>query len=159
MTNEKYLEHFYESQFNAYDFIVLFSAINSIKNVYCFNKENLINFIADLKKGKQYEEILNDIQLRNNGVFYYSNDLDEAISKLHSIGILYTLSSKSNSLIYICDNLDISRMLKQKLEFVTNIVEFINDYNKYEIELNKKYCEQDKNSDPILCSKKLTTQK
>lgn len=132
LDNEEYLDKHYESQFTCYDFMILFSAVCAIKDIHCFSKENLIDYIVNIKKMHQYEEILNDISIRNNGIIYYSNDLEDAVSKLKSVGLLYTISSLKESTVFICDDLDISKMIESKVRYVTELVKFVTDYQKNE---------------------------
>lgn len=144
---KKYLDMFYEPKFTAYDFIALFCTITAIKGIFSFSKDNLLDFIVNMKKSNQYDEVLGNINLKNNGIFFYSNDLDEAISTLKIAGLLYTISPEKDSSICISDNLDISGIIKSRVQYMTALVNFVNDYQKYEMQkINNAYdkiCDQE----------------
>lgn len=121
-----------ETQFTAYDFMILFSTISAIKDIHSFSKDNLLDYIANKKNLNKYEELLSDINLKSDDMFYSSKDLDEAISKLKTDGILYTIDTEKNSSIFICEDFDISRIIKPRVDYITESVNFVSDYQKYE---------------------------
>ncbi len=128
---QDYVKRFYESKFSPYDFMCLFTAINASQKNFAFNRDSLIKFIRSCKSNKQFSRVLNDIHLKNNGLFDYSNDLDEAIQKLKMAGILYTVSPETDESICIFENTPMAKLIKDRLDYFDEMVSFIGEYKEY----------------------------
>lgn len=130
---KKYLENFHEEEFNTHDFMLLFSAIYAIKGNSSFSRDNLLNFIIENKQKEENSNLLHDIEIKSNGIFYYSNNFDEAISKLKWAGILYTISPEEiDSSIYINKGIDVSGIIKSRIDYLNDIINFVSIYEQYE---------------------------
>lgn len=84
---KKYIERFYEPELSAYDFLKVFFAelyLNGIKDV----SRDLVDFFYEMKKQVRFNEILREIKFKSNGVFLYSNDLEDNIFTLQNMGLL-----------------------------------------------------------------------
>lgn len=154
----KYLNMFHESDFSPYDFICLFSAINMSQNNFSFNRDKLIQYISFCKKNNQFDELLNDIQINNNGVFDYSNALEEAIQKLKLGRILYTISPEQNSQIYMFKNIVFTNLIENREKYKDKMELFIKKFNKYTVgnncQLEQSCNEQEQNKKKKLKSLK-----
>ncbi len=128
---KNYVEKFYESEFSPYDFMCLFTAINLSQKNLVFNEEYLIKFIRNCKNNNQFNKLLNDIHLKNNGIFDYSDNLNEAIQKLKIADILYTISPKNDASIYIFEKTKMAKLIKDRLDYFDEMVSFIANYEKY----------------------------
>ena len=131
-SDEEYLSKFYEAEFSPYDFMSLFTAINASQKNYSFSRDNLIQFIANCKKENQFHRLLKDIHIKSNGVFNFSEDLDEATQKLKIGRILYTVSPEENSTIMIFEDIPMAELIKKRIEYFDEMVNFIGDYNKHQ---------------------------
>ena len=128
---QDHLEKFYEPEFSPYDFMCLFTAINVTQKNLVFNKDSLIKFIRSCKRNNQFNRLLKDIHLKNNGIFDYSDDLDEAVQKLKIAGILYTISPESDASICIFENTSMAELIKDRLNYLDEMTNFIENYEKY----------------------------
>lgn len=135
MTDEEYLNKFYEPKFSPYDFMCLFAAINVLQKNYSFNRNNLIQFIANCKGNNQFCKLLNDIHIKSNGVFNFSEDLEEAMQKLKLLRVFYTISPETDSTMMIFENIQISELIKNRIEYFDEMVDFIANYAKYQIDI------------------------
>jgi len=129
---EKYLEKFYEPDFSAYDFITLFSAANARKNDYYFDRDSLIQFINFCKRTSIFNNLLDDIMLKSNGVTYFSDELNNAITSLKMVRILYTISPENDGTIYISKNIPIEDLIEPRKNYFIKMNEFINAYKNFE---------------------------
>lgn len=129
--SQNYVERFYESKFSSYDFMCLFTAISASQKKLIFNRDSLIRFIRSCKSNNQFSRLLDDIYLKSNGIFDYSNDLDEAIQKLKIAGILYTISPESDATMYIFENIPMSKLIKDRLDYFDEMANFVGNYEKY----------------------------
>lgn len=136
MTDEqkKYLDRFYEPDFTAYEFLTAFSAIYASLGDYSFNRNAMIDFINHCKNNSLFTKILEDISLKSNGVSYYSENYEEAITRLRYGGILYTISPEHDSTVYIDEKLSITDLLKDKKKYIDDVTNFINEYKNFENE-------------------------
>lgn len=134
--HNKYIERFYNPEFTTYDLLTLFSALSVSQKEYSFDRDNLISFIAYCKKNSKFARILSDVNLKNNGVFYYSEEFDEAIGKLKWGRILYTISPEQDSTICIFEDIPISELINTRMSYVDETICFIDEYKEFVI--NKK---------------------
>ncbi|MBE6160529.1 MAG: hypothetical protein E7157_05755 [Lactobacillales bacterium] len=129
---KKYIDKFYDPNFSAYDFMSLFSAISAEQKVYSFNEEELNKFIKECKDSSEFDNLLNDINFKSNGISYYSEELDEAITKLKFGNILYTITPQRDSIIYIFENTPFSKMIDSRRKYLDEATSFINKYKEFE---------------------------
>lgn len=134
--HSKYIERFYNPEVTTYDLLTLFSTLFVSQKEYSFDRENLLNFIASCKKNSKFVRILSDVNLKSNGIFYYSEEFDEAISKLKWGRILYTVSPEQDSTISIFDDIPITELISPRMSYVDEVICFIEEYKEFEI--NKK---------------------
>jgi len=127
----KYLDKFYNPDITPYDFLSLFSSVLASQNEYSFVRDSLIEFINHCKKNSLYNNLLKDINLKTNGVTFYSEEFDEAISKLKWARILYTVSPEQDSTIWIFNNIPIPELIKHKESFLGEVKQFINEYKQF----------------------------
>ena len=121
-----------EENVTAYDFMTLFCAISSIKNNYSFSRNNLLSYIANCKETHKFKELLQSIQIKNNGVYNYSTVLEDAVFQLKQANVLYTISPEQDSSIYISSDISIQNIIKPRLQYLNEAVEFVNSFNKFE---------------------------
>lgn len=129
---ENYLKKFYDDKFTTYDFLTLFCALNVIKQNYSFNRDNLLLFIINCKENHEFDILLHSIKLKNNGIYKYSLELEEGISQLKVRGILHTIFPENNSSIYINNNLSVESLIKPRIDYLDDMVDFITKYSKWE---------------------------
>lgn len=127
--SEKYLKKFKEIDFSSYSFLSLFCAINFIKGNKSFNRRKLLSFIEINKNIELYDKILHDIKIKNNGIFPYSENLEEAYSKLKWANILYTISPEEDDIIYIKEDIPINDIITLKSKYYPIMEEFTEQYN------------------------------
>ena len=84
---EAYVNLFYEPSISAYRFLKAFFAELYQKGVREVSRD-LVSFFIDIKKEPEYQEILHEIKFRSNGIFYYSNELEDTIFTLQNMGLL-----------------------------------------------------------------------
>lgn len=134
--SQKYLEHFYEPEFTSYDFIFLFSTINALQNNYSFSRDNLLKTIENCKSNNEYNDLLEEIKLKSNGIHSYSEELEEAITKLKYCGILYTISPEQDSTIFIVEKEEFFKKVQLRKDQSEEMTKFISKYNDMN---NKKF--------------------
>ncbi len=128
----KYYERFYNPEFTAYDLLTLFSALLASQKEYSFDRNNLIEFISFCKNNSKFSKILEEVNLKSNGISYYSEEFDEAITKLKLGKILYTISPEQDSTICIFEDIPISELTNPKMAYVEETTSFIEEYKDFE---------------------------
>lgn len=134
LEDASYYEEFKEPEFSSYDFMCLFCALIATQRNYSFNKDILIKCIKQCKDNHLFTELLGDIKLRNNGIFYYSDNLDETISKLKWSRILYTISPEEDSTIHIFKDIPMGEFIKDRVPYFDTMISFIEKYKTIEFE-------------------------
>lgn len=138
--NKKYIDKFYSPNFTAYDFLTLLSSLYASNKEYSFDRDILVKFIGYCKSNSKFIDLLNNINLKSNGVSYYSEEFDEAITKLKWARILYTISPESDSIIYIFKNIPIADLVNSRQRYIDEMINFIDEYKTFIIKTtNKKY--------------------
>ena len=134
---QKYLDNFKEKEFSSYNFLCLFVGVSYIKGNKSFDRNKLLSFIEINKTIDFYTKILSDIKIKSNGIFPYSENLEEAYSKLKFLDILYTISPEVDSTIYIREDIPVNDIitLYSKYygimeEFVEKNIDYIKDNTK-----------------------------
>ena len=84
---EKYIELFYEPKLSAYSLLKSFFA-KLYKDGKREISRDLVSFFYEMKKQPKFQEILHEIKFRSNGIFYYSNELEDNIFTLQNMGLL-----------------------------------------------------------------------
>ena len=128
----KYIEKFYDPKFSTYDFVSLFSALYAFEKKYSFNRDNLVEFINYCKQNSKFENLLSEINLKNNGASCYSEEFDEVIAKLKWGKILYTISPEQDSTIYIFENIPVEKLINPRSTYLEEANNFIREYNDFE---------------------------
>lgn len=149
LERQLYMEKFQEPEFSSYDFMSLFCVLNASQRNYSFNRDNLINFIKLCKDNNEFDRLLNSIRLKSNGIFPYSDELDEAIAKLKWEKILYTISPEQDYSIFIFEDIPMSELLKKRISYFDEMVRFLSKYIDYEIEMIKNSHQQLYNQETI----------
>ncbi len=149
--SQNYVEKFYEPKFSPYDFMCLFIAINASQKNFIFDRDSLIKFIRTCKSSNQFSRLLSDIYLKNNGIFDYSDDLDEALQKLRIAGILYTVSPESDATMYIFKNIPVAKLIKARLDYFDEMVDFVRKYEKYVLDMISQAPQQDNEAIEVAC--------
>lgn len=81
-----YLSHFYQPEVTAYEFMKYFFAYASeLTNRI---QRDLVDFLYQQKQLPENTELMREIHFRNNGVAYYSGNIDDALSNLQNGGLL-----------------------------------------------------------------------
>lgn len=84
---QKYINMFYTPVISSYEFLKSFFA-----ELYQLGEHevsrDLSEFFCDLKKNPKYNEVLYEIKFRSNGIFNYSNELEDNILMLQNMGLL-----------------------------------------------------------------------
>ena len=151
--SQNYAERFYESKFSPYDFMCLFTAINALQKKLIFNRDSLIRFIRSCKSNNQFNRLLNEIYLKNNGIFDYSNDLDEAVQKLKIAGILYTVSPESDATMNIFENIPTAKLIKDRLDYFDEMANFVENYEKYVSDMISQVHQQENRDIAVACKR------
>lgn len=126
----EYVSKFYNPEFSAHDFVLLFSAINASQKIFSFDRDSLVSFIQKCKANSTFERILREINLENNGIFYYSFEFNEAIAQAKWARLLYTISPETDSTIYIQENFPVKEFTQKKVEYLNEMTSFIIEYNE-----------------------------
>lgn len=129
---KEYVEYFHNPEFSVYDFLILFSAVNATQGKLSFYRDTLIKYISICKESTEFEELLAEINLKNNGINIYSDEFDDAIFQLKIANILYTVSPEKDSEIFIFDDIPKSEIIDKRKKYTNEIIEFINKYNSFE---------------------------
>jgi hypothetical protein len=84
---ETYIKQFYEPSITAYRFLRVFFAElyeNGIKEI----SRDLVSFFSNIKGNPRYHSIMHEFTFRSNGIFLYSNELEDNIFTLQNMGLL-----------------------------------------------------------------------
>ncbi len=118
-----------KDNFTSFDFICLFTGIYASQKTFEFNRDQLVNFIKECKDKKLFSNLLTKINIKTNGVTYYSQELEEEIQKLRLGFILYTIAPEKDSTIYIFEDTPIDLLLKERMNYYDEMIEFISKFN------------------------------
>lgn len=128
--HEKYIARFYEPEFTAYEFMCTFCVLKAMQNKFEFYRDDLLDYIKICKDNNQFQDLLEDIHLKSNGIHFYSEDLEEAITKLKFGDILYTCSPERDSKIYIHEVLPFDFFAKTH-DSIDKMSEFMEGFDEY----------------------------
>lgn len=131
--DNQYNERFYECEFSSYDFMCLFCALSAAQRKYSFSRDNLIRFIEFCKANNQFTSLLDDIQLKRNGISSYSEELDEAIAKLKWGKVLYTVSPERDSSVSVFEDIPMSKLIEKRISYFDEMISFLYKYSDYEL--------------------------
>lgn len=84
---ERYIKMFYAPEISSYQFLKCFFAQLYMEGLYEISRD-LSEFFYEMKKDIRYREMLLEIKFRNNGVYKYSNELEDDILTLQNMGLL-----------------------------------------------------------------------
>ena len=87
LKTDNYLSYFYSPELTAYEFLKSFFACLKKQNVDKAGRD-ISGFLYDQKKKLQDIVALKEIRFRNNGIFWYSNDIEDALFNLQNGGLL-----------------------------------------------------------------------
>lgn len=127
---DEYINRFYEEKITAYDFLMIFSAVNVLENNYFFSRDDLLAYIKNCKNKNKYNELLEAIIIKSNGIFCYSENFEDSIFQLKLAGILYTISPEKDSTIYINENIQIWDIINPRIDYLNETIKFNYTYNK-----------------------------
>ena len=101
------------------------------------------------KESNKFTKLLNGIRLKSNGIFSYSEELDEAIAKLKWGKILYTISPEQDASIFIFENIPMSELIKKRISYFDEMVYFLSKYTDYESEIMRNAHQKQYNQEAI----------
>lgn len=82
-----YIDLFYSPAMTSYEFLKSFFAALFLDEKKTINRD-LTDFFYETKNNPKYTEILNEFKFKNNGVFNYSDELEDGIFTLQNMGLL-----------------------------------------------------------------------
>ena len=91
----QYMKSFGKSLINPYRMLQSFFAVVFLKGCTKFSCD-LQEWFYQQKVKDEYRELLLPMYFRNNGAFYYSTELNEAISMLFMVGLIRKGGTPSN---------------------------------------------------------------
>ena len=84
---EMYIKQFYEPSITAYRFLRIFFAELYEMGVKEISRD-LVSFFSAIKENPRYHSIMHEFKFRSNGIFQYSNELEDNIFTLQNMGLL-----------------------------------------------------------------------
>lgn len=84
---ETYIKQFYEPSITAYRFLRVFFAVLYERGVKEVSRD-LVSFFSNIKDNPRYHSIMHEFKFRSNGIFQYSNELEDNIFTLQNMGLL-----------------------------------------------------------------------
>jgi hypothetical protein len=84
---QEFINMFYQPRLSAYSFFKLFFAALYQSGVREITRD-FTNFLFEMKKMPKFNELLREIKFRSNGVFIYSNQVEDGIYSLQNVGLL-----------------------------------------------------------------------
>lgn len=84
---ENYIKQFYEPSITVYRFLRIFFAVLHERKVNEISRD-LVSFFSNIKKIPRYHSIMHEFKFRSNGIFQYSNELEDNIFTLQNMGLL-----------------------------------------------------------------------
>ena len=82
-----YIDLFYSPAMTSYEFLKSFFAALFLDEKTTINRD-LTDFFYETKNIPKYTEILNEFKFKNNGIFNYSDELEDGIFTLQNMGLL-----------------------------------------------------------------------
>lgn len=102
---QTYIDMFYTPKITSYEFLKSFFAELYSQNVTKISRD-LSEFFYSLKNNPKYNVLLREIHFRSNGIFKYSNEIEDDILTLQNMGLLGK-KNPSFGIIFIEFNTDI----------------------------------------------------
>lgn len=87
LDTKQYIDMFYTPDMTSYEFLKSFFAALYLKNKTSVNRD-LTDFFYAIKKEKKYSDLLKEFKFKSNGVFVYSDELEDGIFTLQNMGLL-----------------------------------------------------------------------
>jgi hypothetical protein len=112
---EAYSQKFYEPAITAYDFLKLFFAVLYHDGIRGYPRD-FSNIIYSAKQNTKYSELLEDIHFKSNGVFRYSNQIEDSIFKLKMYDLIATISPQDKIIVLQYDSDTVSEIFGQFTE-------------------------------------------
>ncbi len=82
-----YIDLFYSPAMTSYEFLKSFFAALYLDKKETISRD-LTDFFYETKNNPKYAEILSDFKFKSNGVFHYSDELEDGIFTLQNMGLL-----------------------------------------------------------------------
>ena len=127
----EYMSRFYDPKITAYEFLKCFFAYLGLKEVREVNR-NLIDFLYKQKQISRNKYVLEEINFRNNGIKYYSDDVEDAIFNLQNGGLLGKMNPSFGRIIIEYTEDEINKTLQSISNEYTLIINDIAESYKIE---------------------------
>lgn len=82
-----YIDLFYSPAMTSYEFLKSFFAALHLDNKDKVSRD-LTDFFYETKNNPKYTEILSEFKFKSNGIFNYSDELEDGIFTLQNMGLL-----------------------------------------------------------------------
>jgi len=122
---ERYLNNFYQPYITAYKFLELFFAVLYKQGTTRYQRE-FSEIIRTAKEQEKFKNLLQDIHFKSNGIYYYSDQIDEGISSLKVCELIETVSPQEKIIVINYTenivNMILSQYSADDIEKVTEII-------------------------------------
>lgn len=119
-----YLSHFYNPKLTAYEFLKCFFAFLKKLNVEEADRD-ISDFLYEQKKIKQNSSVLEEIKFRSNGIFWYSNDIEDALFNLQNGGLLGKMNPSFGIILIKYTDKEVAKIIKDTPEDCISSIEEI----------------------------------
>ncbi len=109
---EEYLARFYEPKITAYEFLKCFFACLKQKNQNKVTRD-IVEFLHTQKAKPENSEVLEEINFRSNGVFFYSDAVEDALFNLQNGGLLGKMNPSFGKILIQYNDADAQKAIEQ----------------------------------------------
>lgn len=128
---QRYIDMFYTPAISSYEFLKGFFAALYRKGETRISRD-LSGFFYQLKWKPKYKDILLEIKFKNNGVFMYSNELEDDILMLQNMGLLGKTNPSFGIILINYDDSIATETLESYPKDQLSLIEEIADLYKQE---------------------------
>ena len=130
LSDSQYFNMFKRPDISTYDFFRMFFAQLILSRSYSFPKE-IAAEIYKLKNTRKFDNLLKEITFKNNKVFVYSNEVEDAINEFQTLGVLNKSTTTDENFYINMDEGCAKHMLGEYKQVFQNMIkQFTDDFLK-----------------------------
>lgn len=127
---QQYVNLFYSPAVTSYELLKCFFAYLHQEGVNEISRD-LSEFFYEMKKNPMYGDVLHEIKFKNNGIFIYSDELEDGILTLQNMGLLGKKNPSFGVILNQYDPSIASEALNHLSEDYKRIIEEIGEQYKH----------------------------
>lgn len=133
---QQYISLFYSPAMTSYELLKCFFAYLYQEDINEISRD-LSEFFYMMKKNPNYRDVLHEIKFKNNGIFIYSDELEDGILTLQNMGLLGKKNPSFGVILNQYEPSIANEALNQLSDEYKRIIEEIGHHYKHYIRENE----------------------